>query len=140
VISPMAARRRIAERTPSPGNCTRNGTCLTHGSQVESRPSSASLSSNQRFQRLVQAQVLLDPEFLGKRQFQAQPPFLLTKSKRLAWGRFKIVPLQDAVQTIRGLCSRLYQSIAVRHQGAQFPHFLRWHPHRRNEIGSEQAG
>src|SRR5690348_7867868 len=28
----MAASRRMAERTPNPGSCTRNGTCLTHGS------------------------------------------------------------------------------------------------------------
>lgn len=140
MISPMAARRRMAESTPSPGNCTRNGTCLTHGSQVEIRPSSASLSSHQRFQRLGQAHRLLDSELLGKRQIQAQPPIPLMKSKRLASLRLKMVPVQDAVQTIRGLCSRLYQSITVRHQGAQFPYFLRWHPHRRNEIGSEQAG
>ena len=135
MISPMAASIRRAERTPSPGSWTRNGTCLTHGSQVESRPSSASLSSAQRVKRLVEAQVLLDSQFLGERQIQRQPPFPLVDRKRHAWGWIDSVSVQHAVQTIRGLRARLSQSAAVRHQGTPFTHRLWWHPHGGNEIG-----
>jgi len=130
----------MAERTPSPGNWTRNGTCLTHGSQVESRPSSASLSSHQRVKRLVQAQILLDPEFLGKGHRLRQPPFPLVDRKRCTLGRIEIVPVQHAVQAIRSLRSRLSQPVAVRHQGTQFTHCLWWHPHGRNEIGRKPTG
>lgn len=139
MISPMAANRRIAERTPSPGNCTRNGTCLTHGSQVESRPSSASLSWISTVRVWYRLRSCLDSELLGRRQIQRQPPLPLMQSKRLAWGWIKIVPLQDAVQTIRGLRSLLHQSVAVCHQGTELPHFWRWHPHGRNEIGRQQT-
>ena len=41
---------------------------------------------------------------------------------------------------LRGLRARLSQSVAVRHQGTQFTHCLRWHPHGGNEVGGKPTG
>jgi hypothetical protein len=94
---------------------------------------------DQRFKGLVQAHRLLDPEFLGKRQIQSQPPFSLVDSKRCAWRRIEMVALKNTVQTILSLRSRLYQSVAMRHQSTQLAHCLWRHPHRRNEMGRKSS-
>jgi len=127
----------MAERTPSPGRCSRNGTCLTHGSKARKPTECCFALPNPCFQGWLPAQVLVDPEFVGKGQLQRYPPFPLVESKRLAWGWIKMVSLQNAVQTMPGLGSRLYQSGAVRHQRAQGAHVLRRHPHRGHELGRQ---
>jgi hypothetical protein len=50
------------------------------------------------------------------------------------------VPLQHAVQAMSGLCSRLYQPVAMGHQSTQLTHFLRRHPHRGNEMSRKPTG
>jgi hypothetical protein len=130
----------MAERTPSPGNCTRNGTCLTHGSQVESRPSSASLSP------ISVSRVWYKLRSCWTRSFSARGRSKVTHhsrgwtSLRYAWGWIESVSLQHTVQTISSLRSLLHQSVAVRHQGTQLTHCLWRHPHRSNEIGRKPPG
>src|SRR5258708_22165357 len=53
---------------------------------------------NQPFKRLVQAQILLDSEFFGKRQFQSQPPFPLVDRKRREWWLALELPLAEKLR------------------------------------------
>src|ERR1700722_20088154 len=69
---------------------------------------------DQCFKRLVQAQILLHSELLGRREFQSQPPFLLMGGKGLAWRWSEIMWLQDTVQAIASLCSLLHEPLALR--------------------------
>lgn len=55
-------------------------------------------------------------------------------------GESEMVPLQDAVQAIRGRCLLLYPSAAMGHQRTELTSFLWRHPPGRNEIGGQETG
>src|SRR5512135_2345304 len=101
----MAASKLMTESKPRPGSCTRKGTCLTQGSQVESRPSSASTAPTSSSSERTKERSCCTRSFSEDERSNESHHSRLVSSKGLTRRQGEVVPMQDRMQAIADLRS-----------------------------------
>jgi hypothetical protein len=91
------------------------------------------------FRKLKRFQITLQVHLFQFPQRQCLPPAIVRFRKEIPCRWLQVMSLDHRVQTVLGLRCQACHLLSLRHQSAQFAHFLRRHPDPYQQAFRQQA-